>query len=298
MIVEVQHSSLHLFSLNDHLSSSPVSSSDTTLAQAQAAKLATTQSSSESVSISNAACSGVVGSSTGSRIHIYKFNNCGPSPGYKYEVFKQRQPGLSDYSYVPSAMAESLDVLLDEAMPIVPEPLRKCTPIAVKATAGLRLLGDAESAAILAAVRQRVKDKYPYSLQGGADSAVIMDGHNEGVYACIMANYLLDTIRNSSPAGTEPYMVLDLGGASSQIVFEPTFKIVQPRVWGEDAHAVPALVSQVRAHACARERAQGCTVYERAAWEEPRQGHAAARRDRGQAARREVQHHDSRCGHW
>ncbi|EIW59303.1 guanosine diphosphatase [Trametes versicolor FP-101664 SS1] len=166
--------------------------------------------------------------STGSRIHIYKFNNCGPSPGYEYEVFKQRQPGLSDYRYAPSAAAESLDELLDEAMRVVPEPLRKCTPVAVKATAGLRLLGDAESAAILAAVRHRIEDKYPFSLQGGADSVVIMDGRDEGVYAWITANYLLDTIRSSSPAGTEPYAVLDLGGASTQIVFEPTFKMAKP----------------------------------------------------------------------
>lgn len=166
--------------------------------------------------------------STGSRIHIYKFNNCGPSPGYEYEVFKQRQPGLSDYRYAPSAAAESLDELLDEAMRVVPEPLRKCTPVAVKATAGLRLLGDTESAAILAAVRHRIEDKYPFSLQGGADSVVIMDGRDEGVYAWITANYLLDTIRSSSPAGTEPYAVLDLGGASTQIVFEPTFRMAKP----------------------------------------------------------------------
>ncbi|KAL1937346.1 hypothetical protein VTO73DRAFT_13807 [Trametes versicolor] len=167
--------------------------------------------------------------STGSRIHIYKFNNCGPSPGYEYEVtFKQRQPGLSDYRYAPSAAAESLDELLDEAMCVEPDPLRKCTPVTVKATAGLGLLGDAESAAILTAVRQRVEDKYPFSLQDGADSVVIMDARNQGVYAWITASYLLDTIWSSSPAGMEPYAVLDLGGASTQIVFEQMFKMAKP----------------------------------------------------------------------
>ncbi|KAH9851768.1 nucleoside phosphatase family-domain-containing protein [Lenzites betulinus] len=165
--------------------------------------------------------------STGSRIHIYKFNNCGPSPGYEYEVFKQRQPGLSDYRYSPAAAAESLDELLDEAVRVVPESLRKCTPVAVKATAGLRLLGETESTAILAAVRHRIEERYPFSIQG-ADAVVIMDGRDEGVYAWITANYLLDTIRAGSPKTNEPYAVLDLGGASTQIVFEPTFAMEKP----------------------------------------------------------------------
>ncbi|KZT09167.1 uncharacterized protein LAESUDRAFT_674953 [Laetiporus sulphureus 93-53] len=160
--------------------------------------------------------------STGSRIHIYKFNNCGPSPSYEYEVFRMTQPGLSAYAGRPQDAAQSLDMLLDEAVKIVPEALRPCTPIAVKATAGLRLLGAAESAAILEAVRQHLHQKYPFSLQD-PNGVVIMDGKDEGVYAWITANYLLNTIRGDSVAGTPSYAVLDLGGASTQIVFEPTF---------------------------------------------------------------------------
>ncbi|KAH9891797.1 nucleoside phosphatase family-domain-containing protein [Cubamyces lactineus] len=165
--------------------------------------------------------------STGSRIHIYKFNNCGPQPAYEYEVFKQRKPGLSKYKESPSEAAESLDELLDEAMRVVPELMHKCTPVAVKATAGLRLLGAKESADILTAVRHRLETKYPFSLHGD-DAVVIMDGRDEGVYAWITANYLLDTIRSTSPKEKQPYAVLDLGGASTQIVFEPTFDMSKP----------------------------------------------------------------------
>jgi guanosine-diphosphatase len=160
--------------------------------------------------------------STGSRIHIYKFNNCGSSPTYEYEVFKMTQPGLSSFKNQPSAAAESLDVLLDEAVNVVPESLRKCTPVAVKATAGLRLLGSSESAEILEAVKRRLQDKYPFPLQE-KDGVVIMDGKDEGVYAWITANYLLNTIRADTPTNTPSYAVLDLGGASTQIVFEPKF---------------------------------------------------------------------------
>jgi guanosine-diphosphatase len=160
--------------------------------------------------------------STGSRIHIYKFNNCGSSPTYEYEVFKMTQPGLSSFKGRPSAAAESLDVLLDEAVKVVPESLRKCTPVAVKATAGLRLLGPEQSAEILEAVERRLRDNYPFSLPE-KDGVVIMDGKDEGVYAWITANYLLNTIRADTPRDTPSYAVLDLGGASTQIVFEPKF---------------------------------------------------------------------------
>ncbi|EKM52069.1 uncharacterized protein PHACADRAFT_262526 [Phanerochaete carnosa HHB-10118-sp] len=165
--------------------------------------------------------------STGSRIHIYKFNNCGASPVYEYEVFKQTNPGLSSYAGRPLEAAQSLDVLLDEAVTVVPQALRSCTPVAVKATAGLRLLGQAESEEILDAVRHRLHEKYPFSLQN-RDDVVIMDGKDEGVFAWITANYLLDTIRASTPANTPTYAVLDLGGASTQIVFEPIFASDRP----------------------------------------------------------------------
>ena len=159
--------------------------------------------------------------STGSRIHAYKFNNCGPSPVYEYEVFKMSRPGLSSFAGKPRDAAQSLDELLDEAVRAVPESLRKCTPVAVKATAGLRLLGHEQSEEILAAVKERIIEAYPFKLVD-KDGVVIMDGRDEGVYAWITANYLLDTIRASSK--NPPYAVLDLGGASTQIVFEPIFE--------------------------------------------------------------------------
>lgn len=160
--------------------------------------------------------------STGSRIHIYKFNNCGASAEYEYEVFKMTQPGLSSYAGKPEEAAKSLDVLLDEAVRIVPSSMRGCTPVAVKATAGLRLLPGSQSADILHAVEERIHRSYPFKMLE-KDGVTIMDGKDEGVYAWITANYLLETIKADTPKDTPTYAVLDLGGASTQIVFEPTF---------------------------------------------------------------------------
>ncbi|EDR00195.1 uncharacterized protein LACBIDRAFT_314571 [Laccaria bicolor S238N-H82] len=106
---------------------------------------------------------------TGSRIHVYIINNCGPSPEYELRAL-----------------------------------LCTGTPVAVKATAVLRLLRGSQSADILEAVEGRIRSSYPFQTQE-KDGVVIMDFKDEGVYAWITANYLLGTIN----------------GASTQIVFEP-----------------------------------------------------------------------------
>lgn len=165
--------------------------------------------------------------STGSRIHVYKFNNCGPTPELEGEKFKMTEKkeggsGLSAYANDPEAAARSLEPLLAEAMAHVAEELKSCSPIAVKATAGLRKLGEEKSAAILTAVRSYLETQYPFPVisaeQGGVE---VMDGKDEGVYAWITTNYLLGKIGGPDKAPTAA--VFDLGGGSTQIVFEPTF---------------------------------------------------------------------------
>ncbi|KAG8862498.1 Guanosine-diphosphatase [Tulasnella sp. 330] len=160
--------------------------------------------------------------STGSRIHIYKFHNCLAAPTLEYEVFKMTIPGLSSFAGDPLNAAKSLDILMDEAVRVVPASLQGCTKVAVKATAGLRLLGTDVSEAILVAVQQRITSQYKFPL-AGHDAVTIMDGKDEGVYAWITANYLLGTIGGAVKDSRPSYAVLDLGGASTQIVFEPTF---------------------------------------------------------------------------
>ncbi|KAL2357604.1 nucleoside phosphatase GDA1/CD39 [Cryomyces antarcticus] len=166
--------------------------------------------------------------STGSRIHVYRFNNCGPTPELEHEDFemtakKEGGSGLSSYKSDAEGAAKSLDVLMDVAMKSVPDKLKSCTPVAVKATAGLRKLGPEMSEAILRAVRNRLETVYPFPVvakeKGGVE---VMDGKDEGVYAWITTNYLLGKI--GGPDKTPTAAVFDLGGGSTQIVFQPTFK--------------------------------------------------------------------------
>jgi guanosine-diphosphatase len=116
--------------------------------------------------------------STGSRIHVYKFHNCHAMPSLEYETFKMN-PGLSAFARDPTAAAASLDSLLDEAKRVVPEDMWHCSPVEVKATAGLRLLGAKESEAILDEVRNRLETNYPFVV-GSERSVEIMDGKDEG----------------------------------------------------------------------------------------------------------------------
>jgi guanosine-diphosphatase len=118
--------------------------------------------------------------STGSRIHVYKFHNCHAMPSLEYETFKMINPGLSAFARDPTAAAASLDVLLDEAKRVVPEEMWNCSPVEVKATAGLRLLGAKESEAILDEVRNRLETNYPFVV-GNERSVEIMDGKDEGM---------------------------------------------------------------------------------------------------------------------
>ncbi|EER42855.1 guanosine-diphosphatase [Histoplasma capsulatum H143] len=166
--------------------------------------------------------------STGSRIHVYRFNNCGPTPELEHEDFKMTEKkkggaGLSSYADDPEAAARSLDPLMEVALKSVPKEYQSCSPVAVKATAGLRFLGPETSDKILDAVRNRLETVYPFPVVSKENGGVeIMDGKYEGVYAWITTNYLLGNIGTKERTPTAA--VFDLGGGSTQIVFEPTFK--------------------------------------------------------------------------
>ncbi|TPX31186.1 hypothetical protein SmJEL517_g05399 [Synchytrium microbalum] len=168
--------------------------------------------------------------STGSRIHVYEFSNChgAASPFLVSEVFNETKPGLSSYAKSPESAAASLDVLLDEAVKVIPKIYHSCTPIEVKATAGLRLLGAEISQKILATVRKHLVADYPFLVPPQESSVAVMDGADEGVFAWITVNYLLKRFSSPSKGKQGTVAIMDLGGASTQIVFEPTVPPPEP----------------------------------------------------------------------
>ncbi|XP_061408864.1 ectonucleoside triphosphate diphosphohydrolase 2-like [Lethenteron reissneri] len=132
--------------------------------------------------------------------------------------------GISSYSSSPSGAGESLRACMDEAKAIVPKDRWADTPLALGATAGMRLLEMSDSVAakaVLSSVRE-VLVSSPFSYH----EARIISGQEEGTYGWMTANYFLYNFIQFTWLGTwqwttstKPIGALDLGGASTQITF-------------------------------------------------------------------------------
>lgn len=170
--------------------------------------------------------------STGSRVLAFEFHKAYLDGRLVLddELFKELKPGLS--SLTPEQGAKQITDLLNEAKKFIPEQYLANTPLALKATAGLRLLGSVKSEAILEAVRD-VFAKSGFSTS--EHSVEIMDGTDEGIFSWFTVNYLSNrlTSRNTVAA-------LDLGGGSTQVTYEldePSYK--------DFIHTVPVFNSEV-----------------------------------------------------
>ncbi|KAG7328625.1 hypothetical protein KOW79_008569 [Hemibagrus wyckioides] len=154
--------------------------------------------------------------STGTRIHIFQFqqeNNAAPKLGP--ETFKAIKPGLSAYADDPEKSKAGLLELLEVAKQTVPPAQWSSTPLALRATAGLRLLPGEKATHLL----DKVKEVFAVSsFLFRSDSVSIMDGTDEGVSAWITVNFLLGGLHKSE---VPTVGILDLGGGSTQITFSP-----------------------------------------------------------------------------
>jgi guanosine-diphosphatase len=153
---------------------------------------------------------------------------------YEYEDFKNLQPGLLYRKVSPQQAAEGLGELMDGAVRTVPKNLRKCTPVVVKATTGLKSLDETWSEVIMDMVASRLREKYEFYFRSNEDVA-IMNG-KEGFFAWITTNYFLHTTggyiippgNQRVPEKKSTFAVLDLGGRSTQMGFEPAFDEKRP----------------------------------------------------------------------
>ncbi|SPO22712.1 related to YND1 - apyrase (NDPase/NTPase) [Ustilago trichophora] len=156
------------------------------------------------------------------------------------------EPGLSSYGDHPADVGSYLKELLDHAEKIVPESAWADTPIYVMATAGMRLLPDQQREAVLSETCRYIREHTSFSLDGGgcSEHVQVISGEEEGLLGWISINYLMDGfhIRGKKASldgetdimeGKSTFGFLDMGGASTQIAFEPSKKALQ----GEGAAA-------------------------------------------------------------
>lgn len=136
------------------------------------------------------------------------------------------EPGLSTFADNPEGVYEYLAPLLKHARTQIPPSLEPETPLFLLATAGMRLLTPVQQARVLNATCKYLKSASSFriddeSKDGPCGSSVrIITGEEEGLYGWIAVNYLMDGFYGKDKKTT--YGFLDMGGASTQIAFEPS----------------------------------------------------------------------------
>ncbi|KAI8872434.1 hypothetical protein GQ42DRAFT_161326 [Ramicandelaber brevisporus] len=172
----------------------------------------------------------------------------------KHWSFKET-PGISTYGKRPMRVHEHLQPLLEYAMKTVPAAKVPSTPVYLLATAGMRLLPDDQRAAVLQETCDFIKGRYYFAVGDCAQHIRVISGEMEGIYGWLTTNYLMDGfLRTGEKRGhgvhdpnaphrqahgaedetnhaielkpnttsKHTFGFLDMGGASTQIAFEPT----------------------------------------------------------------------------
>ncbi|XP_059480536.1 ectonucleoside triphosphate diphosphohydrolase 5-like isoform X2 [Neocloeon triangulifer] len=153
--------------------------------------------------------------STGSRVLAFTFHKSLIDGNLKLddELFVQVKPGLSSFSEQPEKGASQMLALLERAKDVVPPSERGHTPLAMKATAGLRLLPRQKADKLIEEVREVFRESPFHST---SHSISIMDGTDEGLFSWFTVNFLRDRF-GGGPENT--VVALDLGGGSTQVTF-------------------------------------------------------------------------------
>ncbi|KAI8576095.1 hypothetical protein K450DRAFT_258434 [Umbelopsis ramanniana AG] len=192
--------------------------------------------------------------SSGSRVHVYSWKDYahllqtqplealrgkvptverGDKLGLKWTL--KEHPGISTYAGKTKDIGDHLKMLLDFAEEVVPATEHKQTPIFLMATAGMRLLPKEDQEDILSATCNYIKKNSGFKLENCNKQIKIISGELEGLYGWTAVNYLMGGFDASISASLDEqpknadgireqhhtFGFLDMGGASTQIAFEP-----------------------------------------------------------------------------
>ncbi|PWN40798.1 hypothetical protein IE81DRAFT_342472 [Ceraceosorus guamensis] len=165
--------------------------------------------------------------------------------GSGLEWQKKVEPGLSSFATHPQDLSLYLRPLLDQAERIVPPSSLSETPIYVLATAGLRLLSPSHRTSVLRETCRVIQTQSRFKVDriGNCEEQVqVISGEEEGLLGWIAINYLMDgfhfkeeeekkkkrpdlidhaAVTSNRTRTQSTFGFLDLGGASTQIAFQP-----------------------------------------------------------------------------
>lgn len=139
---------------------------------------------------------------------------------------KKILPGLSSFNQSPQKVGKRhLRYLLAYASAIVPKSEHHRTPIFLHATAGMRLLPPKEQLPILDNVCDYFQTNSDFYVPQCKSHVNIIDGDTEGLYGWLSINYLIGAFdwpeEHAHGKEHNTYGLLDMGGASTQVVFQP-----------------------------------------------------------------------------
>ncbi|KAG8745622.1 Golgi apyrase [Ceratobasidium sp. 414] len=155
---------------------------------------------------------------------------------------KKVEPGLSTFGDKPSGVAAYLRPLLAHALVHIPPSLHPQTPIFLLATAGMRLLPPTQQRDVLGAACDFLRFHSDFKVgdinlkaglgvgHGCGTNVRIITGQEEGLFGWLAVNYLMDgfdvhsrsKVNDGSNTAGSTYGFLDMGGASTQIAYEPS----------------------------------------------------------------------------
>ncbi|CAK9439100.1 uncharacterized protein LODBEIA_P33240 [Lodderomyces beijingensis] len=139
---------------------------------------------------------------------------------------KKIVPGISSFNNAPYKIGNHhLAKLLARASKIVPKSQHFRTPIFLHATAGMRLLPPTEQQQILNEICKFFQNQSDFFMPDCASHVNVIDGDYEGLYGWLSINTLIGAFdqpeKHQHGKNHTTYGLLDMGGASTQVVFQP-----------------------------------------------------------------------------
>lgn len=155
--------------------------------------------------------------SSGSRLHLFQYDDAKPLPVIT-DIFSENiTPGLSSFANQPENAGISLKKLFDDAA----EKLKtlqvdqKEVSVEILATAGMRFVPTEIQQAIYQNINHYLSTNYHFNIQ----RIETISGKMEGVYGWLDVNYLGNRFNGDKDI---TFGTIDMGGASSEIVFSTT----------------------------------------------------------------------------
>lgn len=162
--------------------------------------------------------------SSGSRAHIFRWNNVQNSISSQIELVRDEtngqpltkhiEPGVSAYKDNPDKASDYMEPIMEFISKSVPEDRHIDTPIYFMATAGLRLLDDSTQKKLLTDLTRDLRIKFNFP----KIKSQVISGEFEGIYSWLSLN-MKGRLYNTTQMKPS-YGMIEMGGASAQITFE------------------------------------------------------------------------------